>query len=118
VENHRHAAGRQIDTGVVDTPGLWKLPFQKRDAGAAMNAGNDQVDLPQSAAEHPARQPHFLGRRRLRFQRLKLCSAFGSRRATAHGRRLPSAWTWMRWLFLYSVSPSLVAVTVTIHPPS
>ena len=60
-KHHRHPAGGKIDPGVIDPLGFGKLPFQKRDAGAAMDAGDDQVNLAQAIAERPARQPQLLG---------------------------------------------------------
>ena len=38
---------------MIDPPGFWEAPFQKRDAGAAMDAegGDDQVNLAQAIAE-------------------------------------------------------------------
>ncbi len=95
--HHRNATRRKIDARPFDTLDLWQFLFEKRDAGTAMHARNDQIALAQTVTDRPAGQSQLVGDRQSRAQGVEFRRAFGSGGTAAHYLSVPSALIWMRW---------------------
>ncbi len=111
-----YALRRQVDASTLDLAESPQRPFDRADAGAAMDPGHAEVGLPQTGVDDTAGQQQFLRGGQRMPQAIKFDSSFGARSAACRHCVSPAMET--RSVWSRTRLPSCIALTSTIHVPS